>query len=110
VPTFGGDGQRPAQGANALQWKHIYDRFILFEQAITISTKGLALKSGLKTQPQRRFPVNQQLRDILKAMRPEGCDPETHAGALSLYLPVAVASVLSVLANVIPSSAARRGA
>lgn len=68
-------GCRPSE-AIALQWKHIYERFILFEQAITISTKGLALKNGLKTQPQRRFPVNQQLRDILKAMRPEGCDPE----------------------------------
>ena len=68
-------GCRPSE-AIALQWKHIYDRFILFEQAITISTKGLALKSGLKTQPQRRFPVNRQLRDIWNAIRPEDCDPE----------------------------------
>jgi integrase len=68
-------GCRPSE-AIALQWKHITDRFIIFEQAITISTKGLALKSGLKTQPQRRFPINKQLKDILNQIRPENCRPE----------------------------------
>lgn len=68
-------GARPSE-AIALQWKHIHSRFILFEQAITISEDGLALKSGLKTQAQRRFPLNSQLREMLMAMRPKGYDPE----------------------------------
>ncbi|MEP0925364.1 tyrosine-type recombinase/integrase [Leptolyngbya sp. ST-U4] len=68
-------GSRPSE-AIALQWKHINDRFIVFEQAITISTKGLALKEGLKTQAQRRFPVNQQLRSILNSIRPGNCKPD----------------------------------
>jgi integrase len=63
-------GCRPSE-AIALQWKHIGDRFIVFEQAITISPKGLALKHGLKTQSQRCFPINAQLSDILTSIRPE---------------------------------------
>lgn len=63
-------GCRPSE-AIALQWKHITERFILFEQAITISESGHTLKSGLKTQPQRRFPINEQLRVILTAIAPD---------------------------------------
>ena len=63
-------GCRPSE-AIALQWRHIGDRFITFEQAITISTNGLALKNGLKTQAQRRFPINQQLKEILHSIKPE---------------------------------------
>ncbi|WP_347566129.1 site-specific integrase [Scytonema sp. UIC 10036] len=63
-------GCRPSE-AIALQWKHIGDKFIIFEQAIVISSNGLALKDGLKTQAHRRFPINYQLREILKSIKPE---------------------------------------
>ncbi|MBD2304481.1 DUF3596 domain-containing protein [Chroococcidiopsis sp. FACHB-1243] len=63
-------GCRPSE-AIALQWKHIGEKFITFEQAITISPKGLALKEGLKTQDQRKFPVNPQLQAILQSIRNE---------------------------------------
>ena len=63
-------GCRPSE-AIGLQWKHIGEKFITFEQAITISQKGLALKEGLKTQGQRKFPINPQLQAILQPIRPE---------------------------------------
>jgi integrase len=63
-------GCRPSE-AIALQWRHINDKFITFEQALTISTKGLSLKEGLKTQGSRRFPINNQVRAILDPIRPE---------------------------------------
>ena len=68
-------GCRPSE-AIALQWKHISDRFILFEQAVTISKKGLALKRGLKTQQQRRFPINLQLKEILNSIQPDHYKPD----------------------------------
>jgi integrase len=68
-------GCRPSE-AIALQWKHISDKYIIFEQAITISTKGLALKNGLKTQNQRRFPLNNQQREILESIKPKNCNPD----------------------------------
>ena len=52
------------KAAIALQWKHISDKYITLEQAITISTKGLTLKDGLKTQSQRRFLINHQQPEI----------------------------------------------
>ncbi|WP_413174502.1 tyrosine-type recombinase/integrase [Anabaena azotica] len=68
-------GCRPSE-AIALQWKHIGEKFITFEQAITISSKGLALKNGLKTQSQRRFPINNQVKEILNSIKPENFAPE----------------------------------
>ncbi|MEA5598536.1 tyrosine-type recombinase/integrase [Rivularia sp. UHCC 0363] len=68
-------GCRPSE-AIALQWKHINDKYINFEQAITISSKGLAVKNGLKTQSQRRFPVNNQLREILLSIKRENNNPD----------------------------------
>ena len=67
-------GCRPSE-AIALQWKHINEKYITFEQAITISSKGFAVKNGLKTQSQRRFPVNNQLREILSSIKPENNNP-----------------------------------
>ncbi|NJK73960.1 MAG: site-specific integrase [Oscillatoriales cyanobacterium RU_3_3] len=63
-------GCRPSE-AIALQWKHVGDRFIIFEQAITIGPEGLTLKDGLKTQLHRRFPINAQLREILESIEPK---------------------------------------
>ncbi|MBE9216439.1 tyrosine-type recombinase/integrase [Plectonema cf. radiosum LEGE 06105] len=68
-------GCRPSE-AIALQWKHINDKYITFEQAITISSKGLAVKNGLKTQSQRRFPVNNQLLEILLSIKYENNNPD----------------------------------
>ncbi|NJL81681.1 MAG: site-specific integrase, partial [Richelia sp. SM2_1_7] len=68
-------GCRPSE-AIALQWKHINEKYITFEQAITISSKGFAVKNGLKTQSQRRFPVNNQLREILSSIKPKNNNPE----------------------------------
>ena len=43
---------------------------------MTISSKGFAIKNGLKTQSQRRFPINNQLREILASIKPENNNPE----------------------------------
>ncbi len=67
-------GCRPSE-AIALQWKHINEKYITFEQAITISRKGFAIKNGLKTQSQRRFPINNQLSEILASIKPENNNP-----------------------------------
>lgn len=70
-------GCRPSE-AIALQWKHINDKFITIEQAITYSETGLAKKSGLKTQERRRFPINGQLRSLLNLIKPEDCSPDDY--------------------------------
>ena len=43
---------------------------------MTISSKGFAIKNGLKTQSQRRFPINNQLSEILASIKPENNNPE----------------------------------
>jgi integrase len=68
-------GCRPSE-AIALQWKYVGDHFLTFRQAVTVGEKGLALKEGLKTQAQRRFPINGQLREILEAMRSKQSKPD----------------------------------
>jgi integrase len=68
-------GCRPSE-AIALQWKYVGDQFITFRQAVTEGEKGLALKDGLKTQAQRRFPINTQLREILETMRSKQSKPD----------------------------------
>ncbi len=70
-------GCRPSE-AIALQWKHINDKFITIEQAITYSETGLAQKSGLKTQERRRFPINGQLRSLLNLIKPEDLAPNDY--------------------------------
>lgn len=70
-------GARPSE-ALALQWKHIGSdwRFITFEQSLTFSQKGLALKRGLKTQASRKFPINNQLRGILEPLKTSDSKPD----------------------------------
>ena len=70
-------GCRPSE-AIALQWKHVSSdfRLINFEQAVTISTKGLALKSGLKSQEKRRFPCNAPLQAFLQSIKPDDAKPD----------------------------------
>lgn len=70
VKTLFFTGMRPCE-VIALQWRHIGDKFITIKQSITISEEGHKLKEGLKTQEQRRFPTNTQIRAILDSIRPE---------------------------------------
>lgn len=70
-------GCRPSE-AIALQWRHISADFklITFEQAVTISETGLAVKPGLKTQQRRIFPCGKDLTAFLKSIAPEQIDRE----------------------------------
>lgn len=61
-------GCRPSE-AIALQWKHISETQILFEQVIVQSESGLVLVEGLKSQSRRKFPVNTQLSQLLNEMK-----------------------------------------
>jgi integrase len=67
-------GCRPSE-AVALQWKHIGDRFITFEQATIPSKNGRKIKQGLKTQKSRKLPINEQLKEILDNARTENAKP-----------------------------------
>lgn len=70
-------GARPSE-ALALQWKHVTSdlKFISFEQALTVSEKGLAVKQGLKTQEKRKFPCNAKVQTILRNIKPENAKPD----------------------------------
>lgn len=70
-------GARPSE-ALALQWKHVTSdlKFISFEQAVTVSEKGLAVKQGLKTQEKRKFPCNAKVQAILGNIKPENIKPD----------------------------------
>lgn len=61
-------GCRPSE-AIALQWKHISSKYIIFEQSVVQSEHGLVLKKGLKTQENRKFPVNAQLLNFLDSIK-----------------------------------------
>jgi integrase len=71
-------GARPSETI-ALQWKHISSdfRFISFEQAVITGDKGRRVREGLKTQERRRFPCNNSLQNLLRAIQPKNCDPES---------------------------------
>lgn len=69
-------GSRPSE-AIALEWHHIAPDFtqVTFEQAVTPSAEGLAVKKGLKTQELRKFPCNASLRAFLQSIKPERAVP-----------------------------------
>jgi integrase len=69
-------GARPSE-AIALQWKHISGDFrtISFEQAVTVSEGGLAIKQGLKTQEKRKFPCNAKVQGLLERIKPKDAAP-----------------------------------
>jgi integrase len=69
-------GCRPSE-ALALQWKHITSSTITFERGVVYDGKGLVLKNGLKTQKFRKFPINSQLSELMEAIKPKQCDPES---------------------------------
>ena len=56
-------GCRPGE-ALALEWGHITDGAIHFQQASVIA-KANTIKPGLKTQSNRKFPINRQLQELL---------------------------------------------
>ena len=62
-------GCRPSE-AIALQWKHIDSNFITFKQTAIYDGKGIVIKSGLKTQQSRKFPINAQLSSLLESIKP----------------------------------------
>jgi integrase len=68
-------GCRPSE-AIALQWRHISPTYktVTFEQAITASENGLAVKQGLKTQERRIFPCGDKLQTFLSSIEPEQKD------------------------------------
>lgn len=70
-------GARPSE-AIALQWKHITSdlKFISFEQAVTVSEKGLSVKQGLKTQEKRKFSCNAKVQETLRSIKPEDAKPD----------------------------------
>jgi integrase len=58
-------GCRPSE-AIALNWEHVSDKYVTFGAAIVRGRKSAYFhKEGLKTQKNRRFPINEQLREIL---------------------------------------------
>lgn len=61
-------GARPSE-VIALQWKHISNKSISFEQAVVNGVNGLVLKEGLKTQNKRLFPVNAQLLNLIDEIK-----------------------------------------
>jgi integrase len=61
-------GARPSE-AIALRWRNVKPEYILFTESRVHGDKGCETKDGLKTQRQRRFPVNQQLAAILAEMQ-----------------------------------------
>ncbi|NEP20216.1 MAG: site-specific integrase [Leptolyngbya sp. SIO4C1] len=67
-------GCRPSEAAG-FQWQQVTADDIVFNQAVVDSVYGRVLKSGLKTQHRRKFPINQQLRQLLDEIRPERPQP-----------------------------------
>ena len=59
--------------ALALQWKHIKTdcSAISFEEAIVLGQGGAQRKKGTKQSPQRTFPCNRQLQELLLSLKPE---------------------------------------
>ena len=69
-------GCRPSE-ALALIWKTVGQNQIRFEQALVYDGHKLVLKPGLKTQRFRKFPINSQLTQLLQAIKPQNCNPES---------------------------------
>jgi integrase len=59
--------------AIALQWKHIKSdcSVISFEETIVLGKGGAQRKKGTKQSPQRSFPCNRQLQQLLVSLKPD---------------------------------------
>ncbi len=60
-------GCRPSE-AVALTWDDIHDGYINFQGAAVSSREGIVIQKQLKTQKNRRFPVNRQLLCLLETV------------------------------------------
>lgn len=60
-------GCRPSE-ALALVWEDLSNDSIIFRHAAVDSPSGLSIKSGLKTQQSRYFPINKQLASFFEAV------------------------------------------
>lgn len=67
-------GCRPSE-AIGLQWKHIKDDRLLFQQAVVYAGKPVQ-KTGLKTQNFRYFPINNQLAALLTSIKTDNTKPD----------------------------------
>jgi integrase len=59
-------GCRPAE-ALGLEWGHITDGALHFQQTSVNGVRG-QLKQGLKTQSNRKFPINRQLQELIDSI------------------------------------------
>jgi len=79
-------GCRPSE-ALGLEWTHIKSDRIRFEQALSVSTSGLTISKGLKTQSRRDFPINNKLKILLENIPKKGnlVFPSPKGGFISFH-------------------------
>jgi integrase len=69
-------GCRPSE-ALPLQWKNLKPQVITFRRVLVYDGKKLVIQDRLKTQALRKFSINTQLAEIVAAIKPENCNPES---------------------------------
>ncbi len=67
-------GCRPSE-AIALEWDKVFDHCIVFDQVAVQGVPGMLIQEGTKTEPFRRFPVNEQLKELLLWVDSKSSDP-----------------------------------
>jgi len=67
-------GCRPSE-AIALTWGDISDYIHFTKAVVNAGKKGTVQKPGLKTQEKRKFPISEQLNEILQSIKPEDAKP-----------------------------------
>ncbi|MEM9121505.1 MAG: site-specific integrase [Cyanobacteria bacterium P01_F01_bin.56] len=67
-------GCRPSE-AIALEWDNVFDHCIVFDQVAVQGVPGEPIQEGTKTKPFRRFPVNNQLKELLLWVDSKDLDP-----------------------------------
>ncbi len=72
VPTGGSEQLCCAKG-NALKWRHVEKNRISFCEAMPTDIRIL---KDTKTHAPRYFPINEELRQLFEAVRPEDCRPD----------------------------------
>ena len=67
-------GCRPSE-AIALEWENVFAHCIVFDQVAVQGVPGEPIQEGTKTEPFRRFPVNEQLKELLLYVDSKDPDP-----------------------------------
>lgn len=68
-------GCRPSEAA-ALRWEDVHDKYVHFHKAVVRAGKQrLVEKEGLKTQKQRKFLIDDQMRKFFDSIKPEVFEP-----------------------------------